>query len=118
MILMSAAIIERLDVAIDLILNRLQAVQRWVAAFDISMRDVLFLQEKLINLRSIHSEYHTKIDELFAVIPDDKIEERTAKVIKFDDIYDSIVVRVKRCIAYAVSRGSVGSLSDDTSARI
>jgi hypothetical protein len=67
-----------LDVAIDLILNRLQAVQRWVAAFGISTRELLFWQEKLINLRAIYSEHHTKIDELFAVISDDKIDERTA----------------------------------------
>jgi basic membrane lipoprotein Med (substrate-binding protein (PBP1-ABC) superfamily) len=102
---MFAAIIKRLDVAIELILKRLQAVKRWVAAFDISTQDVLFLQEKLINLRAIHSEYHTKIDELFAVIPDDKIDERTAKVIEFDDIYDSIVVRVKRYIANVARLG-------------
>jgi basic membrane lipoprotein Med (substrate-binding protein (PBP1-ABC) superfamily) len=83
---MFAAIIKRLDVAFDLILNRLQAVQRWVAAIDTSTQDVLFLQEKMINLRAIHSEYHTKIDELFAEIPDEKNDERTAKVFEFDDI--------------------------------
>jgi hypothetical protein len=112
---MSAAIIKRLDVAIDLILNRLQVVKLWVAAFDISIstQDVLFLQEKLINLCAIHSEYHTKIDER-----NDKIDERTAKVIKFDDIYDSIVVRVKRYNANAASSGSGASSSDDKSARI
>jgi hypothetical protein len=87
---MSTAMINRLDVVVDLILNRLQAVQRVVAAFDISTQDVLFLQEKLINLRAIHSEYHIKIDELYAAIHDDKIDERTTKVVEFDDIYDSI----------------------------
>jgi uncharacterized protein YbcC (UPF0753/DUF2309 family) len=84
---MFAAIIKRLDVAFDLILNRLQAVQRWVAAIDTSStEDVLFFQKKLINLRTNHSEYHNKIDELFAVIPDEKNDERTAKIFEFDDI--------------------------------
>jgi hypothetical protein len=75
---------------------------------------VLFLQEKLINLCAIHSEYqHTKIDER-----NDKIDERTAKVIEFDDIYDLIVVRVKRYIANAASSGSGASSLDDKSAKI
>jgi hypothetical protein len=55
---------------------------------------------------------------LFAVIPDDKIDEQTAKVIEFDDISDSIDVRVKRYIANAGSNGFSGSSSEDTSVRI
>jgi hypothetical protein len=46
---------------------------------------VVFLQENLINLSAIHSEHYTKIDELFAVLPEDKIDEQTAKEIDFDD---------------------------------
>jgi hypothetical protein len=79
-LLMSAAIIKRLDVA-RVNTQLFTCVQRWVAAFDILTQDVLFLQEKLTNLRAIHSVYHTKIDELFAVVPDDKIDKQTAKVI-------------------------------------
>jgi hypothetical protein len=55
---------------------------------------------------------------LFAVIPDDNIEEQTAKVIESDDTYDSIIVRLKRYIVNARSSGSGGSSSDNTSARI
>jgi hypothetical protein len=66
---------------------------------------------KLINLRAIHNEYHTKIDELFAVIPDDKIDERTAKVSEFEDIYDSIVLWVNRCIVNAGSSGNGGPMT-------
>jgi hypothetical protein len=47
----------------------------------------------------------TKRDELFAVIPDEKYDERTAKVFE-------------RNIANAGSSVSGGSSSDDTSARI
>jgi hypothetical protein len=63
---------------------------RYIGAFNISMQDVIFLQEKLINLRAIHIEYHTKIDELFAVIIDDKIDEQTAKVIDLTHLIRSL----------------------------
>jgi short-subunit dehydrogenase len=62
-------------------------------------------------LNAIHSEYHTKIDQLCAAVPHDKIDGRTAKVIEFDDIYDSIVLRVKRFIANAGSSGAGRSSS-------
>jgi hypothetical protein len=74
---------------------------------------VLFLQEKLINLRAIHIEYHTKIDELFALVSDDKIDERTRKLIEFDDKYDTIVVRVKRNIFNAMSSDGQNSTAND-----
>jgi hypothetical protein len=77
------------------------------------------LKNKFTNYPHVcRSEYHTKIDELFAEILDDKIEERTAKVIEFNDVYDSIFDRVKRYIANAGFSGSGESLSDDASARI
>jgi hypothetical protein len=53
----------------------------------------------------------SRVEKLFEAVLDGKIDKRTAKVIKIDDLYDSIVIRV---IRYTIDTRS----GDDTSARI
>jgi len=93
---MTKAILKTIEIALELLEARVQAIRNWSTAYDPAIQDILLVDEKLNALSVINADYLSKFNEVYMLLPDDLREGRSALFHTFQSELDNLVVTLKR----------------------